>query len=500
VETLADRIQREGPLNELDAVGWVVRLAKRLEALHSLGVAHGSVSTACVLTEGAARTSRGVLVDVIRTSGNVAFHSPERVRAGAISPADDTWALGVVLYSLLTGSLPFAGTNDDELKQRILTGAPAPLAVFDVGDDDLQRIVDDLFSRDTKARTSKVLTLRTELQKWHPDASVKDLSPVDDEDATDDGESTRMKSEVPARVVVRTADDFEDDDDDARTVLRDALRPDQLDEPVPMPGDKAPWAPTGRRAPKPVPPPAPPPPASGRAVPPPAPGRPAPPLPPPSGAKPPAAPLLLAPSDAPSADDNLPTQIVSAAAVRAEVARATAAASKASAAPDDEDDDDDIRTVLRPALGLEAMMPMPGARAPAPKPAAGGAAPQARPAPFPDLGAQGPPQAPQAPRAPSPPSAENPMTAAGTMLLSPEEQQRVAGALPPMPISSPQPQAPGQGGMNLGPFAAPPPASAAMTAPEQGGGGSTLKLLLLLLLLLVVTALVTFLFLSNRPV
>lgn len=499
METLADRIQREGPLNELDAVGWVVRLAKRLEALHSLGVAHGSVSTACVLTEGSARTSRGVLVDVIRTSGNVAFHSPERVRAGAISPADDTWALGVVLYSLLTGSLPFAGTNDDELKQRITSGAPAPLAVFDVGDDDLQRIVDDLFSRDVKARTSKVQALRTELQKWHPDANVKDLPPVDDEDATDDGDATRMKSEAPGRVVVRTADDFEDDDDDARTVLRDALRPDQLDEPAPMPGDKAPWAPTGRRPPKPVPPPAAPPPpvapppAAGRPAPPPPPaaGRMAP-LPPPMAAKPPAPPPV--PSDAPSADDNIPTQIVSAAVVQAEVARATAAAAKA-AVPPDEDDDDDIRTVLRPALGLEAMMPLPGARPPAPKPAAGGApAASARTVSLNELGAAGAPPL-SAPRAPSPP-AETPMTAAGTMLLSPEEQQRISGALPPMPLSSPQPQAPANG--NLGPFAAPPAASVAMTAPEHGGG-STWKLLLLLVLLLVVTALVTFLFLSNRP-
>ncbi len=43
METLAALVERDGPLNELDAVGWVIRLAKRLEELHRLGVAHGGV-------------------------------------------------------------------------------------------------------------------------------------------------------------------------------------------------------------------------------------------------------------------------------------------------------------------------------------------------------------------------------------------------------------------------------------------------------------------------
>src|SRR5262249_10730003 len=39
LETLADRVARQGALNELDGVGWMIRLARRLEALHAMGVA-----------------------------------------------------------------------------------------------------------------------------------------------------------------------------------------------------------------------------------------------------------------------------------------------------------------------------------------------------------------------------------------------------------------------------------------------------------------------------
>jgi hypothetical protein len=101
-------------------VGWAIRLAKRLEALHALGVFHGSVSASCVETAGAERASRGRLADVRTTTSNVAYQSPERVLGGDLSTADDTWAVAAVLYFLLTGTSPFAAGSDDDRKQKTL--------------------------------------------------------------------------------------------------------------------------------------------------------------------------------------------------------------------------------------------------------------------------------------------------------------------------------------------------------------------------------------------
>jgi hypothetical protein len=198
VETLEDRIAREGPVQELDAVGWAVRLAKRLEALHALGVAHGSVSPACVITQGSERGSKAILADVLRTSSSLSFQSPERITGGDLSPADDTWAVAATLYMALTGSPPFAGANDAETRQKILAASPAPLAVFDVGDDDLQHILDSAFTRDAGRRLATASALRRALEEWHPDPDVRKLSPLDEEESTDDGE----------------------DADDARTMMR----------------------------------------------------------------------------------------------------------------------------------------------------------------------------------------------------------------------------------------------------------------------------------------
>ena len=246
METLDDRIARDGPIKELDAVGWAIRLAKRLEALHTLGVAHGSVSPACILTAGADRTSRAYIADVQHTTSSISFQSPERVLGGDLSPADDTWAVACTLYTALTGTSPFAGANDAETKQKILGGQPAPLAVYDVGDDDLQHIIDSALMRELGQRTATVAALRGALEEWHPDPGVGALSPLDDDDDASEGEEdmrTVMRAApafliapprkpapapAPAAPPVADHDDDDDDDDDQATRMREFKIPAHL--------------------------------------------------------------------------------------------------------------------------------------------------------------------------------------------------------------------------------------------------------------------------------
>lgn len=172
-------------MNELDAVGWAIRLAKRLESLHALGVAHGSVSPACILMRGIERTSKAYLADVQVTAHNPAFQSPERAMGGDLSPADDTWAVAATLYTALTGESPFAGLSEGDTRKKILAASPPKLSARDVGDDDLQHILDLAFSRDVKQRTTTVAALRKSLEEWHPDPVVKSLLPLDDEESSD---------------------------------------------------------------------------------------------------------------------------------------------------------------------------------------------------------------------------------------------------------------------------------------------------------------------------
>jgi hypothetical protein len=232
VETLAERIARDGPVSELDAIGWAIRLAKRLEGLHALGVAHGSVSPACILAAGQDRNARAYLADVQRTTPTLAYQSPERILGGDISGADDVWALAATLYALLTGQSPYAGGNDAEIRQKILAATPPPLAVYDIGDDDLQHILDHAFAREIGRRTAGITALRRALEEWHPDRGVANLPPLEDEEPTDDDDDGGRTMYMQPSVVVPSPvgpspvgpspkiEQDEDDEDNVRTMMR----------------------------------------------------------------------------------------------------------------------------------------------------------------------------------------------------------------------------------------------------------------------------------------
>lgn len=204
VETLAARVARQGSLHERDAVGWAIRLCKRVEELHRHGVAHGGISADVVLTDADDCTSHGKLGDVRHSAIRPAYHSPERIAGHGISQADDTWAIAVTLYFLLTGTMPFAGNTAAEIQER-LSMAPAPLAVFDVGDDALQAILDRFLSRAMAQRVVQTTALRDALSRWKHGQSVAHLPPLEEE--ADESYSDY--------------DDDDDDEEEVATVMRD---------------------------------------------------------------------------------------------------------------------------------------------------------------------------------------------------------------------------------------------------------------------------------------
>jgi Protein kinase domain len=256
LETLADRIARDGALNELDAVGWVIRLVKRIESIHALGRVHGGISPECVQTSGVPRTSQGLLLEASRIAARPLYHSPERVQGGPTSQADDAWAVGLTLYTLLTGTNPFAASSEGEARRKILGGTLSPLAVYDVGDDDLQRILDDLLTPNAARRAANLGKLRTELEAWHPDPSARDLPALeeqvaasDDDDDDDDDPRTMLRPNdaealAPVQVVVRLNDDDDDEEEDAQTRMR------EMPPGVLVPGAAAP--PPAKAAPRPA--------------------------------------------------------------------------------------------------------------------------------------------------------------------------------------------------------------------------------------------------------
>jgi hypothetical protein len=199
VNTLAVLVTKQGPLLPADAVGWMVRLAKRVELMHASGRIHGNLSPESITVEGASARGQGILLDLLRTDPS--YQSPERANGGAQSPLDDTWAIATTLFTLLTGRPPYPGAPDENaIKRAIATTAAPRLAQFGVMDPVLNNIMLTALAPEPAKRYGTALALRQALEHWSADPSIAQLPPLEEDE--DENQPTMVRGspldELPA--------------------------------------------------------------------------------------------------------------------------------------------------------------------------------------------------------------------------------------------------------------------------------------------------------------
>jgi serine/threonine protein kinase len=137
-ETLKETLAREGPLPVDEAVGYAIQIAEGLAAAHDAGIVHRDVKPANVIINdaeevklvdfGLARVAEATrLTNPGRRLGTAAYMSPEQARGEAVDARTDLWALGVLLYEMLTGERPFQAASETAVLRAVLHDEPDPV-------------------------------------------------------------------------------------------------------------------------------------------------------------------------------------------------------------------------------------------------------------------------------------------------------------------------------------------------------------------------------------
>ena len=177
-ECLEKRIEK-GPLPIPDLLNVSIHVAQALQEAHSKGIVHRDVKPGnvmvqqkgqmlhCVLMDfGLARLSQGTRLTLAGSQlGTAAYMSPEQVEGSAVDQRTDIWSLGVLMYEMASGQLPFPA--DYELAQfyAIQNESPEPPSALRTGvPNELERIVDKCMSKEPGERYQTCLELIVDLR------------------------------------------------------------------------------------------------------------------------------------------------------------------------------------------------------------------------------------------------------------------------------------------------------------------------------------------------
>jgi two-component system LytT family response regulator len=220
-ETLESRLTGDPlPMAEIVSIG--AQVADALEAAHARGIVHRDIKPANLMVsarghltvldfglakfvpETSTRTSSQVATQFMTSGGvvlgTVSYMSPEQALGRDVDHRTDLFSLGVVLYRMATGRLPFTGASTQETLARILQSPPEAMARLNYElPEEFERVVRKCLEKDRERRYQSARELRIDLQNLER------------------GQDTRQRSGMIRAVIV-------DDEELARHLLREYLR------------------------------------------------------------------------------------------------------------------------------------------------------------------------------------------------------------------------------------------------------------------------------------
>jgi non-specific serine/threonine protein kinase len=175
-ETLKKKIEK-GPLKLDDAIEITIQIAQGLLKAHEQKIIHRDIKPANIfitkdgdikiLDFGLAKlTGQKMMTKLGSTLGTIAYMSPEQAHGEEVNQRTDIWSLGVVLYEMIIGKLPFRGDYEQAILYSIMSEEPSPITSLRTGIPmELERIVMKALAKKQEERYQHIDEMLVDLRK-----------------------------------------------------------------------------------------------------------------------------------------------------------------------------------------------------------------------------------------------------------------------------------------------------------------------------------------------
>ncbi len=215
-ESLNVKIKR-GPLPVEEALNIAIQIGQGLDKAHTKGIIHRDIKPANILiTEdgqvkiidfGLAKLKgRTILTKKGTTLGTVAYMSPEQTKGAQVDQRTDIWSLGVVMYEMLSGALPFKGDFEQAIIFSILNDDPESISTKNNDlPPELNRIIIKALAKDSDNRYQSMQDMLIDLRRLQKDLEVLSAAPGEETTIRNTEKPTsrkRSKSVILALVTI----------------------------------------------------------------------------------------------------------------------------------------------------------------------------------------------------------------------------------------------------------------------------------------------------------
>lgn len=189
--SLKERISQEGVLDTAEAASVALQITEALEEAHGRGVIHRDIKPHNVLLTstgdvkvadfGIARAAAHTSIS--QTSlvlGTASYMSPEQALGESVDPRSDLYSLGVVLYEMLTGELPYTADNPVAVSMKhVNESLRPPREINPEIPESMDAVVTKLLSKDPEDRYRGATELGEDLRRVRDGLSPLAVGPVD---------------------------------------------------------------------------------------------------------------------------------------------------------------------------------------------------------------------------------------------------------------------------------------------------------------------------------